>query len=56
MKMADNCGITIGEKLAKAIVRKYGKKKDHLNVEDCIRINERRNKKGLSKSPRKEKK
>ena len=41
MKMGEGSGVTISEKMAKAIVRKYGKK-DHLNAEDCLRINTRR--------------
>ena len=32
MKMGDSCGVTINEKMAKAMVRKYGKRKDHLNL------------------------
>jgi hypothetical protein len=42
MKMGENTGIQINQKIAKAIIRKYGKRKDHLNIEDCLRINERR--------------
>ncbi len=42
MKAADAVGIAFPEKLAKAAVRKYGKNKDHLNMEDCLRIVQRR--------------
>lgn len=42
MKMGDQTGNPISEKLAKAIVRKYGKKKDFLNVEDCQKVIKRR--------------
>lgn len=42
MKAADAVGISFPVKLAKAAVRKYGKRKDHLNVEDCVKIMQRR--------------
>lgn len=42
MKMGESCGVAINERMAKAIVRKYGHRKDHLNLEDCARINQRR--------------
>lgn len=35
------------EKLAKGIVRKYGKGKDYLTAEDCARIINRRNAKAF---------
>ncbi len=54
MKMGESNGVTITEKMAKRIVRKYGKK-DSLNAEDCVRINNRRNSKSYSRSPQKEK-
>lgn len=38
MKMGEQTGNPISEKLAKAIVRKYGKKKEFLNVEDCQKV------------------
>lgn len=41
MKMAECSGSPITERAAKAMVRKYGKGKDYLSVEDCQRINER---------------
>ena len=47
--------MTISVKMAKLIVKKYGKK-DHLNAEDCIKINNRRSgEKSASRSPQKEK-
>lgn len=52
LKLGEANGITITEKMAKLIVKKYGKK-DHLNVEDCLRVNQRRNSKSISKSPKK---
>ncbi len=56
LKMAESSGVTISVKMAKLIVRKYGKK-DHLNTEDCIKIKNRRSgEKSVSKSPLKEKK
>lgn len=51
MKMGENSGVKITPELAKAIVRKYGKRKDHLSYEDCLRITERRARKNTSKSP-----
>lgn len=52
LKLAESNGIAINEKMAKLIVKKYGKK-DHLNVEDCLRVNKRRASHSVSKSPRK---
>jgi len=41
--------------MAKLIVKKYGKK-DHLNTEDCLKINNRRSgDKNASRSPQKDK-
>ena len=42
MKMGESCGVTVNERMAKAMVRKYGNRKDHLNIEDCMKINRRR--------------
>lgn len=42
MKAAESVGISFPAKLAKAAVRKYGQRKDHLSVEDCLRIARRR--------------
>ena len=42
MKAADAVGISFPERLAKAAVRKYGKRKDHLNVDDCVKMIQRR--------------
>ena len=54
--MAESSGVIITEKMAKLIVKKYGKK-DHLNIEDCIKINNRRiGDKSTSKYPQKDKK
>lgn len=41
MKMAESSGTAISERAAKAMVRRYGKGKDHLSLEDCLRLNER---------------
>jgi len=55
LKMAESSGVSISVKMAKMVVRKYGKK-DHLNSEDCIKINNRRSgEKSVSRSPQKEK-
>jgi Ca2+-binding EF-hand superfamily protein len=48
MKMGESCGVAINERTAKAIVRKYGKRKDHLNLDDCLKINERRRESSIS--------
>jgi hypothetical protein len=53
MKMGENNGITVNQKMAKMIVKKYGKK-DFLNAEDCVRINKRRQSKSQSKSAQKD--
>lgn len=42
MKAADAVGISFPVKLAKAAVRKYGQRKDHLSVEDCLKMAKRR--------------
>lgn len=52
LKLGESNGVAITEKMAKLIVKKYGKK-DHLTVDDCLRVNQRRNSKSVSKSPRK---
>jgi len=54
MKMAESTGVTMTEKMAKLVVKKYGKK-DHLNIDDCLKVNTRRYSKSTSKSPIKEK-
>lgn len=54
MKAADAVGISFPERLAKAAVRKYGKRKDHLNVEDCMRVLRRREeRKNVRSAPQK---
>jgi len=40
------------EKLAKGIVRKFGKRKDHLTAEDCAKVIHRRNANLNNKQPR----
>ena len=55
MKAADASGISFPAKLAKAAVRKYGKRKDHLNVEDCSRVIKRREeRKNVKSAPQKQ--
>jgi hypothetical protein len=56
MKLGESNGVTITDKVAKLIVKKYGKRKDHLTIDDCIKVNQRRNSKSVSKSPAKDKK
>jgi len=41
--------------MAKLIVKKYGKK-DHLTMDDCLKVNNRRRSKSGPKSPSKDKK
>lgn len=54
MKMGETTGVAVNERMAKRIVRKYGKK-DVLTADDCIKLNNRRASKSFSKSPQKEK-
>lgn len=41
--------------MGKLIVKKYGKK-DHLTMDDCLKVNNRRRSKSTPKSPSKDKK
>lgn len=52
LKLAESNGIAINEKMAKLIVKKYGRK-DHLSLEDCLFVNKRRASHSVSKSPKK---
>jgi hypothetical protein len=56
MKMGETSGVPISAKVAKAIVRKYGQRKDYLDLEDCLRLGERGANRNNSKSPNKGKK
>jgi hypothetical protein len=42
LKMGESSGVAITEKVAKLIVRKYGRRKDHLGAEDCLALVQRR--------------
>lgn len=55
LKLGESAGVQINEKTAKLIVRKYGKRKDHLTVEDCVNTVGRKQSAGrsTSKSPKK---
>ena len=59
LKMAEGSGVVISEKVAKLIVRKYGRRKDHLIPEDCFAVAQRRHSRSqsaprtTSKSPKK---
>ncbi len=57
LKMGESSGVAISEKVAKMIVRKYGRRKDHLSSEDCLAVAQRRTSKSTgrntSKSPQK---
>ena len=50
--MAESNGIAINGKMAKLIVKKYGKK-NHLNFEDCLGVNRGRTSHSVSKSSKK---
>lgn len=49
MKMGESNGVTVTMKMAKRIIKKYGKK-DFLNSDDCVKINQRRQSRSQSKS------
>lgn len=42
MKAGEAVGIHFPEKLAKAAVSKYGKKKGYLDANDCVRVLQKR--------------
>jgi hypothetical protein len=48
--MASEAGVTLTEKEARDMIRKYGKRKQFLSLDDCMQLNDRRRKKELSKS------
>ena len=50
IKMGEEVGVPISEKEAKDMIRLYGKRKPFLSVEDCLRMNDRRNKPNRSAS------
>lgn len=55
MKAADAVGISFPVRLAKAAVRKYGKRKDHMNVDDCMKVLRRREeRKNVKSAPQKQ--
>ncbi len=43
MKRCEELGVAMNQKLAKGIVRRYGKGKDYLSAEDCAKVIHRRN-------------
>lgn len=51
MKMGESSGVTIPAKMAKRIVKKYGKK-DYLTSDDCLKINRRHQSKSQSPNRR----
>jgi hypothetical protein len=55
LKLGESNGVKITEKMAKLIIKKNGRK-DHWNVEACLKVNARRHSKGVSKSAAKDKK
>ena len=42
MKMGEQNGMKINEKMAKGMVRMYGGEKGHMSLEDCMKINQRK--------------
>ena len=42
LKRCEELGIVMTERVAKGIVRKYGKRKEYLTVEDCTKVIHRR--------------
>ena len=49
MKMGEQNGIKITQTMAKGMVRMYGKGKDHLDLDDCLRVNQRHKKQSLER-------
>ena len=41
VKMAHEVGVQLSDKEAVDLVKRYGKRKQHLSVEDCMRLNAR---------------
>lgn len=56
IRMAEEVGVSLSDKEAREMVRKYANRKQFLSLEDCLQINERRRRKtSLSKTPSKKK-
>jgi Ca2+-binding EF-hand superfamily protein len=41
LKMAEEVGVQLSDKEAVDLIKRYGKRKHHLSVEDCLRLNAR---------------
>jgi hypothetical protein len=39
MRMGEQCGVSVSEKEAREMIRKYGHRKQFLSVDDCLGIN-----------------
>lgn len=50
LRMADESGVAVSEKEARDMIRKYGRRKQFLSVDDCLQLNDRRRKRTASKS------
>jgi hypothetical protein len=48
--MANEVGVKLTDKEAIDMIKRYGKRKQHLSVEDCLRMNTRKRAEPLSKS------
>ena len=55
IRMAEEVGVQLTDREAFDMVKKYGKRKQHLSLEDCVKMNNRGRKTATSKSPRKQK-
>jgi hypothetical protein len=53
--MASEVGVQLTDKQAIDMIKRYGKRKQHLSVEDCMRMNARKRTEPLSKSLKKTK-
>ena len=53
VKMAQEVGVSLTDKEAVDLVKRYGKRKQHLSLEDCIRLNARNKSTISSKSLKK---
>ena len=42
LKRCEELGVPMSERIAKGIVRKYGKRKDYLGLDDCKKVIHRR--------------
>lgn len=53
--MASDVGVSLTDKEAIDMIKRYGKRKQHLSVDDCLRMNERKRSDAASNSLKKKK-